>query len=178
MSRSRKHVTNELITHYPEPTAHQSIVRVVGTRGTNQVEVEFPNEERVLVMMPTRFQKLVWTKKNDFLIITTDRSDQNRGKFKGIIEHILLPPHVKHLRKINKWPVEFDSLPGVKQDDEKDEEKEVVQESPQKNELDEEEADSEDYDSDEQSEEFVNNNRVVFSDDEETEEEEDSDEDN
>lgn len=40
MSRSRKHITTQLTTTYPEPTPDQSIVRVIGTRGTNQVEVE------------------------------------------------------------------------------------------------------------------------------------------
>jgi hypothetical protein len=187
MSRSRKHITSQLITTNPEPTAHQSIVRVVGTRGTNQVEVEFPNEERVLVMMPTRFQKLVWTKKNDFLIITTDRSDQNRGKFKGIIEHILLPAHIKHLRKIDKWPKEFDQSPGSKKDEE--ETKDTKPEDPieQINEQNgteenEKQADSEeDEDSDDESEEgFVNTNRIVFSDseNEDDSEEDESDDDN
>jgi probable RNA-binding protein EIF1AD len=107
MSRSRKHITTQLINSYPEPRPTESIVRVVSTRGTNQVEVEYPNKEKILVMMPSKFKKLVWTKKGDYLIIATDRSEHNRGKIKGIIEHVLLPHQIKHLKRIGVWPIEF-----------------------------------------------------------------------
>jgi len=66
MSRSRKHVQSQILNEYPEPEPNQSIVRVVQTRGTNQIEAEYPNGERILVMLPTKFNKLVWTKKGTF----------------------------------------------------------------------------------------------------------------
>ncbi|KAL0481545.1 RNA-binding protein EIF1AD [Acrasis kona] len=157
MSRSRKHVTTQLTTEYPEPTENQNIVRVVGTRGTNQVEVEFPNLEKVLVMMPTRFQKLVWTKKNDYLIITTDRTEVNRGKFKGIIEHILLPQHIKHLKDEGKWPEQFD-------DEKKQESENIPGEDGNPQSTPEEEEDGSSSDEDSSFEEETNPNRIVFSD--------------
>ncbi len=107
MSRSRKHITTQLINSYPEPLPNESIVRVISTRGTNQVEVEYPNKEKILVMMPSKFKKLIWTKKGDYLIISTDRSEGNRGKIKGIIEHILVTHQIKHLKKLGVWPSEF-----------------------------------------------------------------------
>ncbi len=107
MSRSRKHITTQLINSYPEPQPSESIVRVISTRGTNQVEVEYPNKEKILVMMPSKFKKLIWTKKGDYLIISTDRSEGNRGKIKGIIEHILVTHQIKHLKKLGVWPSEF-----------------------------------------------------------------------
>jgi probable RNA-binding protein EIF1AD len=128
MSRSRKHITTQLINSYPEPRPTESIVRVVSTRGTNQVEVEYPNKEKILVMMPSKFKKLVWTKKGDYLIIATDRSEHNRGKIKGIIEHVLLPHQIKHLKRIGVWPIEFvEKTPEIKDNTMKEQEQEETE---------------------------------------------------
>lgn len=132
MSRSRKHLQNQVLDEFPEPEPHQSIVRVKSTRGTNQIEVEYPNGEQLLVMLPSKFSKLVWTKKGsnrfyvsifvtirkylsraiigDFVIIKTDQNTVHDIKIKGMIEHILMPQHVRHLKKIGKWPKEFSAI--------------------------------------------------------------------
>ena len=173
MSKSRKHIKSEAINSYPELQAGQSIVKVVATRGTNQVEVECPNKEKILVMMPTKFNKLVWTKKGDHLIITTDRSEMNKGKIKGIIEHILVTHQIKHLKKIGQWPIEFsEKAPnfGPKDGEEPSEQSKPIQDGERSD-----EDENEDDSSSEEDEIYSNpNHQANFSDDE-TDSDEDSD---
>ena len=117
MSRVRKNIQNTF-DEVPEITDKQSIVKVVATRGTNQIEVEYPiTRERILVILPTKFNKLIWVKKGDFVIISTDLSEQNKGKIKGFVDHILVAQQVKELKKTGKWPAEFDDDEATADDD-------------------------------------------------------------
>ena len=156
MSRVRKNIQNTLFDEAPEITDSQSIVRIVATRGTNQIEVEYPGtRERILVILPTKFNKLLWVKKGDFVIISTDLSEQNKGKIKGFVDHILVAQQVKELKKQGKWPAEFDNNNTTTED-----KQQVL-----------------DIDDEEEDEMFQGNpNRVAFSDSEEEESDEDDDE--
>lgn len=110
MSRIRKHVTIQLEQEYPEPSKEDNefIVRVVEVRGTNQVQVEYPNGEQILVMLPTKFRKLVWVKKGMYLIISTNvDSNKSSIKIKGIVKHVLQNHHISHLKKENLWYVDY-----------------------------------------------------------------------
>ncbi|KAF0981098.1 hypothetical protein FDP41_012886 [Naegleria fowleri] len=154
MSKTRKNIQNTLFDEAPEISETQSIVRVVSTRGTNQIEVEYPvTKERILVILPTKFNKLVWVKKGDYVVISTDRSEQNKGKIKGFVDHILLSHHVKSLKKQGQWPLEFET---------NDEEDSAVEKH------------------EKQEDEYFegNPNRVAFSDDEEDEEDDDEEDNN
>ncbi|KAG2382284.1 hypothetical protein C9374_005486 [Naegleria lovaniensis] len=155
MSKTRKNIQNTLFDEAPEISETQSIVRIVSTRGTNQIEVEYPvTKERILVILPTKFNKLVWVKKGDYVVISTDRSEQNKGKIKGFVDHILLSHHVKSLKKQGKWPLEFETN------------------------IDEEDSAVEKKEAQEDEEYFEGNpNRVAFSDDEEDGEDDDEDDD-
>ncbi|KAL9647131.1 hypothetical protein ABK040_004847 [Willaertia magna] len=146
MSKSRKNIQHTLFEEFPEPNENQNIVRVVSTRGTNQIEVEYPiTKEKILVILPTKFNKLIWIKKGDYVIISTDRTEQNKGKIKGFVDHVLLTHHIKHLKQQGLWPFE--------EQDAKEEEEETE-------EIDEMEG---------------NPNRMNFSDDEEDDEDEEED---
>ena len=113
MSRNRKHVTEQVLHGFPEPKENESIVRVTATRGTNQLEVEYPNRVKTLAMIPMKFNKLVWTKRGDYVIISTSHVS-NRGKIKGLVKHVLFERHIKHLQEIGVWPVEFvEKVPTV-----------------------------------------------------------------
>ena len=151
MSRTRKNIQNTLFDDCPEPTENQSIVRVVATRGTNQIEIEFPvTKEKMLVVLPTKFNKLLWVKKGDYVIISQDLSEQNKGKIKGFVDHILLAHHIKTLKKQGLWPAEFETAAS--------EEATPTEEN--------------------QEEEFEGNpNRIAFSDDEEEEDDEEDEDD-
>ena len=68
----RKHVTDSVLYDLHEPEENESIAMVVATRGSNQFDVRFPNtNDSQLAILPTKFRKLVWLKRNDFVIVQT-----------------------------------------------------------------------------------------------------------
>jgi probable RNA-binding protein EIF1AD len=160
MSHSRKHMTQGYKNIFPEPKPTEKIGRVTELRGSNQCEVEYPNGERVLVRFPSKFKKLLWIKRGDYLILEPFR-DMSAGKIKGQVSHLLLPEDVEHLQEENMWPEEFVIETGKKE----------AKENATSNSQDVENQDS-DYDLGE----YVNPNRVGVQDSSEEEDEDDEDE--
>lgn len=56
----RKHVVREMLNEYPEPRDDQVILKILGARGNNLHEAEWPDGGRHLCSMPTKFRKNVW----------------------------------------------------------------------------------------------------------------------
>jgi len=69
MSRSRKHVTAQALDYFPTPEEGEKIVRVVSIRGSNILEVEYPEGDKVLALMPAKFNKVIWVKRGMWLLI-------------------------------------------------------------------------------------------------------------
>ncbi|KAG7339159.1 translation initiation factor 1A / IF-1 [Nitzschia inconspicua] len=80
----RKHLTDSVLWDTPEPRPDECIAKIVNTRGGNQFDVLLPisqynnnnNNNNVtqrpapqLALLPTKFHKLVWVKRNDFVIV-------------------------------------------------------------------------------------------------------------
>jgi len=102
MSHSRKHVVNKTLLNFPVPDEDQHIVRVTEMRGTNVVEVEYTNGDKILCLMPAKFRKRIWIKKGNYLIIepfTELVKKKSDRKLKGRISHILYPEQIKYLKK-------------------------------------------------------------------------------
>ncbi|KAL7536003.1 hypothetical protein ACHAXR_006858 [Thalassiosira sp. AJA248-18] len=77
-----------------------------------------------LAFLPTKFRKLVWIKRNDFVIVdcgdeeeveeekdeeTTRRREQQKADEKGfrfVITHILYKDQVKHIKSKGLWPLD------------------------------------------------------------------------
>ena len=72
--------------------------------------------------MPTKFKKLIWIKRGDFIIATTDASDEKEfalpdsassvastnavidtSKVQYIIKYILTKPQIKHIQDLGLW---------------------------------------------------------------------------
>lgn len=106
----RKHLTDKVLHDFPEPTGNESIAKVVATRGGNQFDIILPlDNSPQLAMLPTKFRKLVWLKRNDFVIVqtgggVTDDATHDTGGIRYIINHILYKEQVKHLRQKGLWP--------------------------------------------------------------------------
>ena len=115
MSHSRKHVKNAM-DDYPEPKENESIVKVIGRNGGNVLEVEYPNQKRILVFIPSKFKGIIWIKKGNYVIIQANEENTNKGKILGCIEHILVDKQIEHLKEKGLWPNEF-------KDEEKEEKK-------------------------------------------------------
>ncbi|CAB9524570.1 Probable RNA-binding protein EIF1AD [Seminavis robusta] len=116
----RKHLTDSIIYDFPEPGENERIAKVVATRGSNQFDIVLSSSddhqpsteqrESHLAILPTKFNKLVWVKRNDFVIVETGvendepKNDADTGSIRYIISHILYKDQVKHLQTKGLWP--------------------------------------------------------------------------
>lgn len=128
----RKHLTDSVLNDFPVPTETERIAKVVATRGGNHFEIllasssgqqdDLSLDERksVLAMLPTKFRKLVWLKRNDFVIVDTGEIDDDTEDntdadavaaaaaitgIRYIISHILYKDQVRNLQVKGLWPV-------------------------------------------------------------------------
>ena len=62
-----------------------------------------------LALLPNKFKKLIWIKRNDFVIANTSipEDDPNATKVKFVIKAILNKDQIRHLKQIGKWPAAF-----------------------------------------------------------------------
>lgn len=118
----RKHLTDSIIYDFPEPSENERIAKVVATRGSNQFDIVLAADkakdqedssapqESLLAILPTKFNKLVWVKRNDFVIVETGDAEDaaqeggQSGGIRYIISHILYKDQVKHLQSKGLWP--------------------------------------------------------------------------
>lgn len=125
-SQYRKHLTDSVINDLPEPGENQLIAKVVATRGGNQFDITTPTnaDHPQLAILPTKFHKLVWVRRNDYVIVQggeDDGGEDTRTGVRFIIERILYKEQIKHLRRKNLWPKEFDVVDVEDHDHEEDE---------------------------------------------------------
>lgn len=107
--------------------------------------MELPNGEKQLALLPTKFNKLIWMKRGDYVIVTESEGQFTTasGKQNGVsslIEHILMKDQIHHIKKEGLWPKEWEESESVAV--EKVEEEEEEQEDGEKEESDEEDSDS------------------------------------
>ena len=137
----RKHLTDKVLYDFPIPASDECIAKVVATRGSNQFDILLAcsnpstgSRTPQLAILPTKFRKLVWVKRNDFVIVQTgdeegsaseseerDGAKKDNGGIRYIINHILYKDQVKHLRSKGLWPdndPEFSDDPRLLKEDE------------------------------------------------------------
>jgi len=151
----RKHLTDSIIYDYPEPGDNERIAKVVATRGGNQFDILLPIDAKdadaqqpqgQLAILPTKFNKLVWVKRNDFVIVETatagtdvhvnsdtpkddkdstttavqEKASEDTGGIRYIISHILYKDQVKHLQSKGLWPAHDKQFANVHDVEESD----------------------------------------------------------
>ncbi len=107
----RKHLTDSVLYDYPEPAANECIAKIIATRGSNQFDIRIAksgnhqnidsegtettginqgianntSEGTELAILPTKFRKLIWLKRNDFVIVqyATDDTGSNDDNTTG-----------------------------------------------------------------------------------------------
>ena len=113
LSKSNKH----------EQAAVDKQQEEVGSTDADKIILDLPPsslEERTqqLAFLPTKFRKLVWIKRNDFVIVQCgeeesteqqssdqkDSSGNGSGGFRYVITNILYKDQVKHIKSKNLWP--------------------------------------------------------------------------
>eukprot|EP00977_Amphora_coffeiformis_P002215 scaffold425_cov175-Amphora_coffeaeformis.AAC.74 len=114
----RKHLTDSVLNDLPEPSPPLSLIaKIVATRGSNQFDVRLAgsNGQEELAILPTKFRKLVWLKRNDYVIVDTaaETNDEkgeatqtnDSGGIRCMISHILYHEQIKHLVGKGLWPM-------------------------------------------------------------------------
>ncbi|CAN0591654.1 unnamed protein product, partial [Ectocarpus sp. 12 AP-2014] len=71
----RKSVTDDYLNSTPEPGENEEIALAQAPRGSNIIEIMLANGEPSLALLPTRFRKLIWVKRGDYLITSTSAGD-------------------------------------------------------------------------------------------------------
>ena len=98
----RKYLTDSVLNDLPVPEDDERIAKVVATRGGNQFEIILANffskndngddddnsngaigsviRTPQLAILPTKFHKLIWVKRNDYVIVQTGIIDASKKK--------------------------------------------------------------------------------------------------
>mmetsp|Transcript_13666 Transcript_13666/g.17485 ORF Transcript_13666/g.17485 Transcript_13666/m.17485 type:complete len:194 (+) Transcript_13666:151-732(+) len=120
----RKSVMDSYLNELPELEEGQMVAEVKAPRGSNLMEILCSNGEESLAMLPTKFRKLIWVKRGDYVIVSGSSGDVTTatgedGKVKYSIAHILSQDHIQELRKNGMWPDIFcNSIPNEHSQDE------------------------------------------------------------
>jgi translation initiation factor IF-1 len=106
----RKGVTKRVLYGDPEPKENEQIVRVVALRGSNLFEVANAEGDKSVTMLPTKFRKLIWVKRGDFLIVAEGDGEATvatgkKGAVTSIVEHILYKDQIRNLKSKSLWCV-------------------------------------------------------------------------
>ncbi|KAL7552303.1 hypothetical protein ACHAWF_015537 [Thalassiosira exigua] len=95
-------------------------VNQVQSSGTSSTPVQTIHRAPQLAFLPTKFRKLVWIKRNDFVIVqcgeeesegaegqkSDQRDSSSGGGFRYVITHILYKDQVKHIKSKGLWPLD------------------------------------------------------------------------
>ena len=103
-TKYRKHVTQEFAGSEREPVENEAYAQVVQSHGSNIFEVLLGNGEKTLARLPTKFQKLIWMKRGDFVIVSSASEEYSTasgatGRVTHSIEHILNGEQLKKLKR-------------------------------------------------------------------------------
>ena len=99
----KRFISQKALNDYPQISSNQFIGKIMETKGGGIFVVDCPQDEQVnLVQLPSRFQKLLWVKRNSFVII--EPLYESKTKVNGEIVSVLLPKDVKYLKSNQQWP--------------------------------------------------------------------------
>ncbi len=95
---------------------HESEDKIIGGLPPTLLDNNTQHRTHQLAFLPTKFRKLVWIKRNDFVIVqcgeeedTNEQSGQGQkdaggSGFRYVITHILYKDQVKHIKTKGLWP--------------------------------------------------------------------------
>ena len=113
-TKYRKNVTSEYLNELPLPDAEkgEEIVVLVKSHGSNILEIATTSGETSLCRLPTKFRRLIWVKKGDYMIVSGSSEEYetakgSKGRVNFQVERILSADQVKHIAKQGLWPEAF-----------------------------------------------------------------------
>lgn len=142
-SHYRKHLTDNVLNEYPEPNVCEgdAIAQIQSSRGGNLFDlivapaaidmggdssssiVSRQSLKSQLAILPTKYHKLVWIKRGDYVIVESGavtapeeesednglnkNGDDGNSGIRYLIKHILYKKQISHLKERQLWPTIF-----------------------------------------------------------------------
>ena len=110
----RKTLQDETLHGLPIPTSEQCLAFVVRASGSNLFEFRTERGAPVVALLPTKFRKLVWLKRGDFVILSapaagaTSTARGGAGAVTHVGEAILYADALRHLRGLGRLAEAFE----------------------------------------------------------------------
>ncbi|KAG8380996.1 hypothetical protein BUALT_Bualt06G0074900 [Buddleja alternifolia] len=114
MGGGRKNLKREVEEEMVNLQQDQSIMQVVGLRGSNSIEVMDREGQKLLAIFPAKFQKSMWIKRGNFVVVDEsgrEEAVESGRKVGGIVTRVLYHEQVRLLQKSPEWPEIFKSTP-------------------------------------------------------------------
>jgi probable RNA-binding protein EIF1AD len=111
----RKGVTDNVLNDTPLPEENELVVRVKAPRGGNVIEIICGDGTEGLAVLPTKFRKLVWIKRGDYVIVAGASADIETaagatGAIRFRVVHVLYREQIKFIKNAGMWPPSFDAV--------------------------------------------------------------------
>jgi probable RNA-binding protein EIF1AD len=110
----RKTLQDDTLHGLPIPTASQCLAFVVRASGSNLFELRTEVGATVVALLPTKFRKLVWLKRGDFVILSapaagaTSTARGVAGAVTHVVEAILYADAMRNLRAVGRLAEAFE----------------------------------------------------------------------
>lgn len=106
-SSYRKGVAQQYTDAHPLPDENARVVRITASRGSNLFDIELQTGEPALAMLPTKFRKLIWVKRGDYVLVSSASADattlEGDAKVRYLIVHILSKEQIRHIQSEGLW---------------------------------------------------------------------------
>lgn len=88
----------------------ESIVLIKANKGASLFEVETIDGNVCSASLPHKFNKLIWIKRGDYVIVqqVNSQSSMNNTGYHYEIERVLSKDQIRHLKSVNGWPQSFE----------------------------------------------------------------------
>jgi probable RNA-binding protein EIF1AD len=110
MRGGRKNLKREALEGIPELEQGEELMRVIGLRGSNLIEVENSNGDKTLCLLPAKFQKTIWIKMGSYVFVNEgnrDKAVEDGSKVTGTISRVLFEEQTRAMQKLSSWPSHF-----------------------------------------------------------------------
>ena len=110
----RKTLQDDVLHGLPVPAPGQCLAYVVRASGSNLFEFSTEGGLLCVALLPTRFRKLVWLKRGDFVILSapaagsTSTAGGGVGAVTRVVEAILYADALRHLRGLGRLAEAFE----------------------------------------------------------------------
>src|SRR5690242_1163596 len=110
----RKTVQDDTLHGFAEPSLEQCLAVVLASPGSNLFTVVTEDGIQGVALLRSHFRLLGWVKRGDCVILShsdgaTVTARGTAGAVSFLLEHILYPEAVNHLRSIGRWKVRLDA---------------------------------------------------------------------